>query len=217
MRDLETILAQEIHLGYLVKVILSCTTDMKHGSTAVDATTLVSCTTRWSLYLPLALCGDHLGIISVSYQPRDLVSGVFQVKGTDLWGVGFKSGFFGPKVVSWTEWEALVPILALLRPFRGVFGSWVDFGALWGSNFWNNQMDPLFLILLLILHLNSWKRYTFDISGPKWAQNSQNRLKMAKIRYSHMAIFWKNITSDLSQNGPKYKSRTILHFDIGLG
>ena len=124
---------------------------------------------------------------------------------------------FGPKVVSWTEWKALVPILALLRPFRGVFGSWVDFGALWGSNFWNNQMDPLFLILLLILHLNSWKRYTFDISGPKWAQNSQNRLKMAKIRYSHMAIFWKNITSDLSQNGPKYKSRTILHFDIGLG
>ena len=100
--------------------------------------------------------------------------GEFQVKGTDLWGVGFKSVF-----------------LALLRPFRGDFRSWVDFGALWGSNFWNIQMDPLFLILLLILHLNSWKRYTFDISGPKWAQNSQNRLKMAKIRYSHMAIFWK--------------------------
>ena len=29
VRDLETILAQEIHLGYLVKVILACTTDMK--------------------------------------------------------------------------------------------------------------------------------------------------------------------------------------------
>ena len=155
-------------------------------------------------------------MINISNWQTDKLGG-FQVKGTDLWGVGFKSGFFGPKVVSWTEWEALVPILALLRPFRGVFGSWVDFGALWGSNFWNNQMDPLFLILLLILHLNSWKRYTFDISGPKWAQNSPNRLKMAKIRYSHMAIFWKNITSDLSQNGPKYKSRTILHFDIGLG
>ena len=32
-----------------------------------------------------------------------------------------------------------------------------------------------------------------------------------------MAIFWKNISFDLLQNGPKYTSRTNLHFDIDLG
>jgi len=46
------------------------------------------------------------------------------------------------------------------------------------------------------------------------AKNSKNRAKMAKIGYTQMAIFCKNISSDLLQNGPKYISRTNLHFDI---
>ena len=37
---------------------------------------------------------------------------------------------------------------------------------------------------------------------------------MAKIGYTQMVIFCKNISSDLLQNGPKYISRTNLHFDI---
>ena len=32
-----------------------------------------------------------------------------------------------------------------------------------------------------------------------------------------MAIFQKNITSKMDENGLKYMSRTTLHFDIGLG
>ena len=32
-----------------------------------------------------------------------------------------------------------------------------------------------------------------------------------------MAIFQKNITSKMDENGLKYMSRTNLHFDIGLG
>ena len=32
-----------------------------------------------------------------------------------------------------------------------------------------------------------------------------------------MAIFQKNITSKMDENGLKYTSRTTLHFDIGLG
>ena len=40
---------------------------------------------------------------------------------------------------------------------------------------------------------------------------------MTKIRYSQMAIFQKNITSKMDENGLKYTSRTNLHFDIGLG
>ena len=40
---------------------------------------------------------------------------------------------------------------------------------------------------------------------------------MAKIGYTHMANLLKNISSDLPQNGPKYTSRTNLHFDIDLG
>ena len=32
-----------------------------------------------------------------------------------------------------------------------------------------------------------------------------------------MAIFWKNISSDLAQNGPKYLSRTNLHFNNNFG
>ena len=32
-----------------------------------------------------------------------------------------------------------------------------------------------------------------------------------------MAIFQKNITSKMDENGLKYTSRTNLHFDIGLG
>ena len=145
------------------------------------------------------------------------MSGWFQVKGTDLWGVGFESGFFGPKLVSWTVWEALVPILALLGPFRCVFGPGVVFGVLWGTNFWNNQMDQLFVILLFFLHLNSWTKYSFDVPGPKLALNIQNWPKMAKIGYSQIAIFQENITSKIDENALKYMSRTNLHFDIGLG
>ena len=40
---------------------------------------------------------------------------------------------------------------------------------------------------------------------------------MTKIRYLQMAIFQKNITSKMDENGLKYMSRTNLHFDIGLG
>ena len=154
----------------------------------------------------------HTQIIKLS-----MTLGWFHVKGTDLWGVRFKSVFFGPKLVSWTAWGALTPILALLGPFRGVFGPRVGFGAPGEPNFPNNQMGLLFVIPLFFLHLNSWKRYSFEISSPKIAQNSQNWPKMAKIRYSQMAIFWKNITPKIDENGLKYTSRTTLHFDIGLG
>ena len=125
--------------------------------------------------------------------------------------------FFGPKLVSWTVWEALVPILALLGPFRCVFGPGVVFGVLWGTNFWNNQMDQLFVILLFFLHLNSWTKYSFDVPGPNLALNIQNWPKMAKIGYSQIAIFQENITSKIDENALKYMSRTNLHFDIGLG
>ena len=143
--------------------------------------------------------------------------GWFHVKGTDLWGVRFESGFFGPKLVSWTAWGALTPILALPGPFKGVFGPRVGFGAPGEPNFPNNQISPLFVIPLSFLHLNSWKRYSFEISGPKLALNSQNWPKMTKIRYSHNAIFWKNTIPKMDENGLKYTSRTTLHFDIGLG
>ena len=49
------------------------------------------------------------------------------------------------------------------------------------------------------------------------AINSKNRAKRAKIGYTHMANLLKNISFDLPQNGPKYTSRTNLHFDIDLG
>ena len=67
------------------------------------------------------------------------------------------------------------------------------------------------------MHLKGWKRYAFDVLGPNGALVSKNRAKMAKIGFTHMAIFWKNISFDLLQNGPKYTSRTNLHFDIDLG
>ena len=69
----------------------------------------------------------------------------------------------------------------------------------------------------MFLHLNSWKRYTFHIFGAKSALKSQNWPKMTKIRYLQMAIFQKNITSKMDENGLKYRYRTNLHFDIGLG
>ena len=67
------------------------------------------------------------------------------------------------------------------------------------------------------MHLKGWKRYAFDVLGPNGALVSKNRAKMAKIGFTQMAIFWKNISFDLLQNGPKYTSRTNLHFDIDLG
>ena len=53
--------------------------------------------------------------------------------------------FFGPKPVSWTTWGALTPILALLGPFKGVFGPRVGSGAPREPNFTNNQTNPFFL------------------------------------------------------------------------
>ena len=73
------------------------------------------------------------------------------------------------------------------------------------------------MILLAFLDLKGWNKYVFDVLGPKLAINSQNGAKMTKIGYTHMANFCKNISSDLLQNGPKYTSRTNLHFDIDLG
>ena len=67
------------------------------------------------------------------------------------------------------------------------------------------------------MHLKGWNKYVFDVQGPNEAIVSKNRAKMAKIGFTHMAIFWKNISFDLLQNGPKYTSRTNLHFDIDLG
>ena len=46
---------------------------------------------------------------------------------------------------------------------------------------------------------------------------AKNRANMAQIGYTHIANFCKNISFDLLQNGPKYTSRTNLHFDIDLG
>ena len=73
------------------------------------------------------------------------------------------------------------------------------------------------MISLFFLHLNSWKKYSFEFPGPKLALNSQNWPKMTKKRYSQMAIFQENITSKMDENALKYMSRTNLHFDIGLG
>ena len=73
------------------------------------------------------------------------------------------------------------------------------------------------MISLFFLHLNSWKKYSFEFPGPKLALNSQNWPKMTKIGYSQMAIFHKNITSKMGEHALKYMSRTNLHFDIGLG
>ena len=46
---------------------------------------------------------------------------------------------------------------------------------------------------------------------------AKNRANMAQIGYTHIANFCKNISFDLLQNGPKYTSRTNLHFDIDFG
>ena len=77
------------------------------------------------------------------------------MKGTHLRTDRLKFGFFGPKPINWTTRGALRPILALLGRFRGDFGPRVGFGAPEGSNFPNNEMDPLFVISLFFLHLNS--------------------------------------------------------------
>ena len=143
--------------------------------------------------------------------------GWFRVKGTHLRTDRLKFGFFGPKPINWTTRGALRPILALLGRFRGDFGPRVGFGAHGESSFPNNEMAPLLLISLFSLHLNSCKRYIFETRGPKWALNSQNWPKMTQNRFMHMAIFWKTRNSDLPKNRPKYMSRTILHFDLGLG
>ena len=152
----------------------------------------------------------------IQYTPSSL-GGWFRVKGTEVGGDRFKFVFFGPKPVSWTTWGALTPILALPGPFKGVFGPRVGSGAPGEPNFPNNQMDPFFLVPLFLLNLKGQKRYTFDVRGQKWAQNSQNWPKIAQNSYTHMVIFWKILTSDLAANRLKYVSRTILHFDIGLG
>ena len=109
-----------------------------------------------------------------------------------------------------------MPILALLGPFKGVFGPPVGSGAPGEPDFRNNQTDPIFLIPLSLLNLMGQKKYTFDARGQKWAKNSQNWPKMAKNSYIHMTIFRKTITSDLAVNRLKYGSRTTLYFDIGL-
>ena len=46
-----------------------------------------------------------------------------------------------------------MPILALLGPFKGVFGPPVGSGAPGEPNFRNNQTDPIFLIPLSLLNL----------------------------------------------------------------
>ena len=139
------------------------------------------------------------------------------MKGTHLRTDRLKFGFFGPKPVNWTTRGALAPISALPGPFRGVFGPRVSFGAHGESSFPNNEMGPLLLFSLFFLHLNSYRWYVFETHGPKWALNSQNWPKTTQNRFMHMAIFWKTRNSDLPKNRPKYMSRTILHFDLGLG
>ena len=67
------------------------------------------------------------------------------------------------------------------------------------------------------MHLKGWNKYVFDVQGPNGAIVSKNRAKMAKIGFTQMAIFWKNISFDLLHIGLKYTSRTNLHFDIDLG
>ena len=81
----------------------------------------------------------------------------------------------------------------------------------------NKLVAYFFLILLAFLHLKWWNRYIFDDERSKVGKNIKNRAKMAKKGYTHMAIFWKNISSDLAQNGPKYLSRTNLHFNNNFG
>ena len=89
------------------------------------------------------------------------------MKGTHLRTDRLKFVFFGPKPINWTTRGALRPILALLGRFRGDFGPRVGFGAHGESSFPNNEMDPLLLISLFSLHLNSCKRYIFETRGPK--------------------------------------------------
>ena len=98
----------------------------------------------------------------------------------------------------------------MFRCFRWVQGGFWD--PIFEITTWTH-----FFIPLMFLHLNSWKRYTFHIFGAKSALKSQNWPKMTKIRYLQMAIFQKNITSKMDENGLKYRYRTNLHFDIGLG
>ena len=102
-------------------------------------------------------------------------------------------------------------------PSQAIFGSKfaiLSFGAFLAPKISNKRAAYFFLIPLAFLHLIWWNRYIFDVGGSKLAKNSKNRAKMAKIGYTQMAIFCKNISSDLLQNGPKYISRTNLHFDI---
>ena len=102
-------------------------------------------------------------------------------------------------------------------PPRAIFRCFWTQGGFWDPIFEITTWTHFFFIPLMFLHLNSWKRYTFHIFGAKSALKSQNWPKMTKIRYSHIAIFQKNITSKMDENGLKYMSRTNLHFDIGLG
>ena len=81
-----------------------------------------------------------------------------------------------------------MPILALLGPFKGVFGPRVGSEAPGEPNFPNKQTQ-FFFIPLSLLNLMGQKKYTFDARGQKWAQNSQNWPKMAKNSYVHMTIF----------------------------
>ena len=108
----------------------------------------------------------------------------------------------------------------LFWPSKAIFGSNL---AIWGFRTFlalkisNKRVAQFFPILPAFLHLKWWNRYIFDVQGSKLAINSKNRAKRAKIGYTHMANLLKNISFDLPQNGPKYTSRTNLHFDIDLG
>jgi hypothetical protein len=130
-----------------------------------------------------------------------------------FWTDRLKNQFFGPKQVSYPH----LVHQGQFWPSKAIFGSKfaiLSFGAFLAPKISNKRAAYFFLIPLAFLHLIWRKKYIFDVGGWKLAKNSKNRAKMAKIGYTQMAILCKNISSDLLQNGPKYISRTNLHFDI---
>ena len=53
----------------------------------------------------------------------------------------------------------------------------------------NKLLISFLVILLAFLHLKGWNKYAFDVLGPNGAIDSKIRAKIAKIGYTHMAIF----------------------------
>ena len=101
------------------------------------------------------------------------------------------------------------------------FHYWVTFRVCRAPKIPNQPLIPFFVILLSFLHPKRWSKSTFDAQGPKPSINSKSQAKVATTKKlnTKRAIFWKkekNTSFDFAQNGLKYTSRIILHFDNDL-